>query len=75
MRMFLPKISVLSVKNSEAGFTLLEVMVVVAIVGIAVALAIPYYLVWNARAQVRRATTDLHANLSLARIAAMNRNA
>lgn len=59
----------------EGGFTLLEMMVVVAIVGIASALAIPNYTLWNARAQVRQATTDLHASLSLARLAAMNQNA
>ena len=63
------------VGSLEGGFTLLEMMVVVAIVGIATALAIPNYTVWNARAQVRQATTDLHANLSLARLAAMNQNA
>ena len=39
-------------KNSEAGFTLIEVMVVVAIIGILVAVAVPQYQDYIARSRV-----------------------
>ena len=39
-------------KNQEAGFTLIEVMVVVAIIGILVAVAVPQYQDYIARSRV-----------------------
>jgi type IV fimbrial biogenesis protein FimT len=54
---------------------MLEVMMVVAIIGVTAAIAVPNYLQWNRTYQLRQATTDLHASLTLARMAAMNRNA
>lgn len=58
----------------QRGFTLIEVMIAVAIVGILAMVAIPNYLQWNARYQLKQATTELAGSLTLARMAAMNRN-
>ncbi len=58
----------------QAGFTLIEVMVVVAIVGIGSAIGIPSYLQWNERYQLRQVTSELRSNLLQARMAAKNRN-
>ena len=58
----------------QSGFTLIEVMIAVAIVGILAMVAIPNYLQWNARYQLKQATTELAGSLTLARMAAMNRN-
>ena len=52
----------------------MELLIVVAIIGLAAALGIPNYLQWNARYQLKQATTELQTSLSLARMAAMNQN-
>jgi len=62
-------------KNRETGFTLIEVMIVVAIIGIAAALAIPNYLVWQSRSELRQGITEVQNQLLLARMAALSRNA
>jgi prepilin-type N-terminal cleavage/methylation domain-containing protein len=61
-------------KNREGGFTLIEVLIAVAILSIGTTLAIPSYLSWNSRYQLREAITTIQSNLMLARMAAMNRN-
>lgn len=63
-----------SAVRCRKGFTLIEVMIAVAIVGILAMVAIPNYLQWNARYQLKQATTELAGSLNLARMAAMNRN-
>jgi len=61
-------------KNSETGFTLIETMIVVAIIGIATALAVPNYLVWHSRSELRRGITEVQNQLLFARMAALSRN-
>ena len=61
-------------KHRESGFTLIEVMIVVAIIGIASALAIPSYVEWKAQHDLREAVSEFSSDLNLARVVAMNRN-
>jgi prepilin-type N-terminal cleavage/methylation domain-containing protein len=61
-------------RHRESGFTLIEVMIVCAIIGIASAIAIPNYLEWKERHDLREAVSEFSSNLTLARFVAMNRN-
>jgi len=61
-------------EGATDGFTLLEMMIVTAIVGIASTVAVPSYIDWNARYQLRQAATEIQNQLSVARISAMSRN-
>ena len=60
--------------SRQAGFTLIEVMVIVAIVGVGSAIGIPSYLQWNEGYQIRKVTRELQSNLLQARMVARNRN-
>jgi len=60
--------------SSETGFTLLETMIVVAIIGIAAAIALPNYSIWLSRSELRQAVTEVQNQLLLARMAALSRN-
>jgi prepilin-type N-terminal cleavage/methylation domain-containing protein len=61
-------------KQRESGFTLIELMIIVAIIGVASALGIPDYLEWKARHDLRESVSEFASNLNLARVVAMNRN-
>ena len=61
-------------RKQETGFTLIELMVTVAIVSIAVLLGLPEYRQWQAASNLREATSEVATQLTLARMAAMNRN-
>lgn len=60
--------------SSEAGFSLLELMIVVAIVGVAVMLALPDMLRSSAQSRLKQQAQELRTNMSMARMAAVNRN-
>jgi prepilin-type N-terminal cleavage/methylation domain-containing protein len=62
-----------SVERSN-GFTLIELMIAVAILTIAASLAMPEFLRWHAQSRLRQATSEIATQLVLARMAAMNRN-
>jgi type IV pilus assembly protein PilA len=61
--------------GSETGFTLIELLIVTAIIGIAGLIALPDYLVWQSRSELRQAVTEVQNQLLLARMAALSRNA
>lgn len=60
---------------NQHGFTLVEIMVVVAIIGIASALAAPNFTAMYARYELNQATSDFYNRLLFARSAAINRSA
>lgn len=62
-------------EEGQGGFTLLEIMVVVSIVGIASALSVPNFLQMYARHELYQTTTSLYNRLIFARSAAISRNA
>jgi len=49
-------------------------MIVAGIISLLVAIAIPNYLDWNRKYQLREAVVNLFGNLQLARMSAMNQN-
>lgn len=61
-------------QSAERGFTLVEMMIVVAIIGIASTLAAPNFTAWIARTQLREAISEVQHHLVLARMTAMSRN-
>lgn len=74
-RQSISKCSLLKVLSSQQdGFTLLEVVTVAAIIGIGAALAVPQFGRWNSDHQLQQAATEVQTQLTLARLAAMNRN-
>ena len=61
--------------SSETGFTLIEMMTVVAVIGTIVAITLPNYSIWQSRSELRQAVTEVQNQLLLARMAALSRNA
>jgi prepilin-type N-terminal cleavage/methylation domain-containing protein len=56
------------------GYSLVELMVVVSIVGVLVALAIPNFLEWNRKYQLKSDVSNLAGTMAFARMSAINQN-
>lgn len=61
-------------RNNQDGFTLIELMIVVVILTVSAALAVPDFMRWLVQSQLRQATSQIATQLTMARMAAMNRN-
>ena len=61
-------------KKQNSGFTLIEVIVVVALIGIISAIAIPGFLGWREGTRIRSATNDIYSNLQRAKSIAIREN-
>ena len=64
----------LSGDNRQKGFTLVEVVMVVIVIGLLTSIAIPTYLKWIPGIRLKSAARDLYSNMQLARIQALKDN-
>src|SRR5207247_2772995 len=60
--------------KAQAGFNLIEVMIIVAIISVLVMAAVPNYLDWNRKYKLKDAVATLHGNIGLARMNAINQS-
>jgi type IV fimbrial biogenesis protein FimT len=73
--MLCQRLTIVRSMTNERGFTLLEIMIVVVIIGIIAALAVPNFMTMYARNELYQTTTSLYNRLVFARSAAISRNA
>jgi type IV fimbrial biogenesis protein FimT len=59
---------------NRKGFTLLELMIAVAIIGVLVRLAVPNFQTWVSNQRLRDDMSQIETDIQIARITAINRN-
>lgn len=60
--------------NKSRGFTIVELLMIIAIIGIASAIAVPNIVAWRGNVNLGNATRDVYGNLTTARMTAIRRN-
>ncbi len=58
----------------EKGFTLIELMVTVSVLGILAAIAVPAFSQWLPRYRLKNAARDIYSNMQLAKLGAIKQN-
>ncbi|MBF0379916.1 MAG: GspH/FimT family pseudopilin [Magnetococcales bacterium] len=71
---FRPEKKFALVHNRAAGFTLMELMIVLAIIAISASIALPNFRNFMLTQEVKAAAVDLHLNMLYARSEAVKRN-
>jgi len=61
-------------RKGDAGFTLVEMLVVISIMAVTAAIAIPAFAVWLPNYRLKSAARDLYSNLQLAKLGAVKEN-
>ena len=61
-------------RGQDKGFTLAEILVVVAIIGIMATIAAPNFSTWTADIRLKGAARELYSNMQMAKINAIKRN-
>lgn len=62
-------------KSREAGFTMIEMMIVVVIIAVSVSVAVPNLMLWFNNLSVKSAARDLYSAIQEARMTAVEQNA
>lgn len=61
--------------RKDSGFTLIELMVVIAIIATLTAISVPNFLVYLPNARLKSAARDLYSNMQLAKMGSIKQNA